>query len=244
MVVTSEDVRNVLNRIYLVGIAYNGKPPKIYFDCIEAIENLDKSIENVYAKSLQNVPFAWKRDNMLVCKVGKYCFSYVKFNIGDEIIISVEEVAENGIIITENKNNNIMKNTKNTIRLTESQLHTFIKECVKRVLNEVTLGGESLHGYSPKDWNAMKVVRRGVSNAYGENDDDENYFKHLHKAARDVKNQADLFDAEFSDYAHGKDFIFPNHSEYERFINRGDIVDKIGNAKGMRIRKNLNIPNY
>lgn len=40
---------------------------------------------------------------------------------------------------------------KNRIRLTESQLYRVIEETVKGMLNEIRIGGESLHGNSPED---------------------------------------------------------------------------------------------
>lgn len=52
---------------------------------------------------------------------------------------------------------------KNRIRLTESQLHRVIKESVKRILNEVEFGGESLHGNSPEDWTAIGKVRHHIN---------------------------------------------------------------------------------
>ena len=70
MVVISDDVLNVLNRIFLVGIAYNGRIPNIYGNIISKIENLDKSVGNVFAASVNNAPFAWRRDNLLVLVVG------------------------------------------------------------------------------------------------------------------------------------------------------------------------------
>jgi hypothetical protein len=45
------------------------------------------------------------------------------------------------------------------IRLTESDLHRIVKESVKRILNEIKLGGESLHGNNAEDWAAMKYLR-------------------------------------------------------------------------------------
>ena len=66
MVITSNEVENVLNRIFLVGIAYNGQIPPLYTKTQTAILNLDKTVANVYASSVANAPYAWKRDNVLV----------------------------------------------------------------------------------------------------------------------------------------------------------------------------------
>ncbi len=102
MVVISDDVLNVLNRIFLVGIAYNGRIPNMYGSIISKIENLDKSVGNVFASAVNNAPYAWKRDNLLVLVVGKYMFSYEKKPLKDGSIgVVVYEVAENGRIVTE-----------------------------------------------------------------------------------------------------------------------------------------------
>ena len=102
MVIASNEVENVLNRIFLVGIAYNGQIPPLYTKAQTAILNLDKTIVNVYASSVANAPYAWKRDNVLVLVVGKLMFSYFrKTNKNGDIIIVVNEVAESGQIVTE-----------------------------------------------------------------------------------------------------------------------------------------------
>lgn len=113
MVVISDDVLNVLNRIFLVGIAYNGRIPNVYGSIISKIENLDKSVGNVFASSVNNAPFSWKRDNLLVLVVGKYMFSYEKKPLKDGSIgVVVYEVSENGRIVTEEKRiRNIIKET-------------------------------------------------------------------------------------------------------------------------------------
>jgi hypothetical protein len=102
MVIASNEVENVLNRIFLVGIAYNGQIPPLYTKAQTAILNLDKTVANVYASSVANAPYALKRDNVLVLVVGKLMFSYLrKTNKNGDIIIVVDEVAENGQIVTE-----------------------------------------------------------------------------------------------------------------------------------------------
>jgi hypothetical protein len=102
MVIASNEVENVLNRIFLVGIAYNGQIPPLYTKAQTAILNLDKTVANVYASSVANAPYAWKRDNVLVLVVGKLMFSYFrKTNKNGDIIIVVDEIAENGQIVTE-----------------------------------------------------------------------------------------------------------------------------------------------
>ena len=105
MVIISNEVENVLDRIFLVGIAYNGNIPTLYTKAKSAILNLDKTLSNVYASSVNNAPYAWKRDNLLVLVVGKLMFSYEKNTLKDGSIgIVVHEVAENGKIVTEMQN--------------------------------------------------------------------------------------------------------------------------------------------
>ena len=105
MVIISNEVENVLDRIFLVGIAYNGNIPTLYTKAKSSILNLDKTLSNVYASSVNNAPYAWKRDNLLVLVVGKLMFSYEKNTLKDGSIgIVVHEVAENGRIVTEMQN--------------------------------------------------------------------------------------------------------------------------------------------
>ena len=121
MVIASNEVENVLNRIFLVGIAYNGQIPPLYTKAQTAILNLDKTVANVYASSVANAPYAWKRDNVLVLVVGKLMFSYYrKTNKNGDIIVVVDEVAENGRIVTERKD----------------KIKTIIKETINQYLKD------------------------------------------------------------------------------------------------------------
>ena len=121
MVIASNEVENVLNRIFLVGIAYNGQIPPLYTKAQTAILNLDKTVANVYASSVANAPYAWKRDNVLVLVVGKLMFSYFrKTNKNGDIIIVVDEVAENGQIVTER----------------EKKIKAIIKETIEQYLKQ------------------------------------------------------------------------------------------------------------
>lgn len=49
---------------------------------------------------------------------------------------------------------------KKTIRLTESDLHRVVAETVRRVINEVQVNGQSLHGNNAEDWGTMQNIRR------------------------------------------------------------------------------------
>ena len=102
MVIINEAVRDVLRRVYLVGIAYNGEIPKLYFQSMDALERLDKSVASIPATAVNNAPFTWKRDKVLVLSVGRLMFSYERVNQDKgEVAVIVHEVAENGVIVTE-----------------------------------------------------------------------------------------------------------------------------------------------
>lgn len=109
MVIINETIRNVLNRIFLVGISCNGDIPTIYSQAIAALENLNNSIVNINATSVNNAPFAWKRDKLLILRVDNLMFAYRRkiLQNGDTIII-VEEVSQNGIIVTESATKSIL----------------------------------------------------------------------------------------------------------------------------------------
>ena len=53
MVIISHEVLNVLNRIFVVGIAYNGQIPTLYAKARTSILNLDKTVANVFASSVK-----------------------------------------------------------------------------------------------------------------------------------------------------------------------------------------------
>lgn len=101
MVIVNETIKNVLHRIFLIGIAYNGRIPQLYTQAMSELDNLDFSVLSTNASAVNNAPFAWVRNRMLVLRVGKLMFSYTKQNINGETLVIVDEVAENGIIVTE-----------------------------------------------------------------------------------------------------------------------------------------------
>lgn len=68
--------------------------------------------------------------------------------------------------------------------LTEKDLHRIIKECINEALNEVSLGGESLHGNNAADWLAMSNIR-GYKSNYS---NDGKVAKHSKQQNRDVDN--------------------------------------------------------
>ena len=102
MVISSKEAENVLDRIFLVGVAYDGTIPPLYTKAKSAISNLDRTVLNVYASSVNNAPYAWKRDNTRVLVVDELMFSYEKNTLKNgSIAVIVHEVAENGVIVNE-----------------------------------------------------------------------------------------------------------------------------------------------
>ena len=103
MVLINDNIENVLNRILLVKVAYKGEIPSLYTEAKTELSKLDKSMINTNASAVNNAPFAWKRDNALVLRVGNLMFSYYKdFDEYGNVIVLVNEVAEDGKIVTEN----------------------------------------------------------------------------------------------------------------------------------------------
>ena len=103
MVLVNDNIENVLNRILLLQVAYNGTIPSLYTEAKTALYQLDKSIITIKTSAINNAPFAWKRDNDFVLRIGNLMFSYCKdVDEHGNIIVLVKEVAENGKIVTEN----------------------------------------------------------------------------------------------------------------------------------------------
>ena len=148
MVIYNNSIKAVLSRIYLEGIARNGEAPSIYWDAKEALENLDKTCLTVYSKSDAYCPLGWRRNNYPLLRVGYLRFSYTKEQLDNgEILIKIEEVADsNGNILTENISNKVikprnniskMKTNKNVLRLTESQFHKMLVECISKIMKKI-----------------------------------------------------------------------------------------------------------
>ena len=75
---------------------------QLYGKARTAILNLDKSALYTHASSVNNAPFAWKRDNTLVLVVDNLMFSYETSVLEDgDVCVVIHEVAENGIIVNE-----------------------------------------------------------------------------------------------------------------------------------------------
>ena len=91
----SNEVKNVLDRLYLEATALHGSEPKTYNACIAALQR----IEHLSVDAIAKEPFAWARDKMRYIQAGRYWFSYRRF----PNCIIVEEVYDSYIkqIITE-----------------------------------------------------------------------------------------------------------------------------------------------
>ena len=124
---------------------------------------------------------------------------------------------------------------KRTIRLRESELRRMIAESVRKVLNEVEFGGETLHGNNPEDWAAMKHLRSlrmdkdADDSINGDITDDEQearFKRNLRNWERNGQNEIDLLDKMYPD-------------DYSKYFERGRGLDAKGYNKAGRIGKNL-----
>ena len=101
MIQISNDVQYVIDRIFLDCATSRVKNLDICGEIDSTISKLDKTIYHRKAKNIINVPFGWKRDNLYVLKVRCYYFSYEITYLTDDILITIEEVAKDGRILTE-----------------------------------------------------------------------------------------------------------------------------------------------
>lgn len=96
-------------------------------------------------------------------------------------------------IYIENNRINTYLNMKKMIRLTEGDIHRIVKESVNRVLNEIKLGGESLHGNNAEDWAAMKYLRAKMADRASKFAGNAAFYgKHGRNWERNSNNQNDL----------------------------------------------------
>lgn len=141
MVILSNTVENVLSRIFLEGIARNGRSPQIYGEAMQALERLDKTCLTVNANSNPYSPLGWRRNNSSILVVGEkhniLRFSYTKEKLNGETLITVEEVADAyGNILTESYQPKYNERP-NVIRLTEAQFKMMLTECITKIINEI-----------------------------------------------------------------------------------------------------------
>ena len=158
----------------------------------------DKSSKTVWLFGCDTTPFF---NFVMIMQNSRLCLSHIE---------------RQGNLITENKQYNNMNNTRNKVRLTESQLHNVIKESVKKILSEL-------------DWktyaNAEKKTRTTQGNTDYWKEKGEKWFDAISKAA-DGKLRAkrfgnaakDAFDRDFG-YQRGEKWM---DDDYQRVGMGGD----------------------
>ena len=67
-------------------------------------------------------------------------------------------------------------------------MHRLIKKCINEVIDEVSFGGESLHGNNPADWMTIGSVRSNKA-CYAK---DRNINKHRQHSEKDMQNMCDI----------------------------------------------------
>ena len=143
MVLFSKEVENFLDKIYFYELSHrNDLSFPIYNYYKDNLYGIDK-----LSTHIPSTTFPMSRDHLFGITIGRleFGYSFDKVNVCVEYYVNIEPqndwfdwlIKETKIIII---NNNTMNNTKNRIRLTESQLHKLIKESVKKVLNEYEIG--------------------------------------------------------------------------------------------------------
>ena len=95
VIIYSNSVRNVLDRMYLEAVAFRGATPKEYGECIDAIESLPSSIVTIRA----NRPLCWAREKATIICPNRYWFSYKRFS--NAILIDEVYDSKSGQILTE-----------------------------------------------------------------------------------------------------------------------------------------------
>lgn len=124
---------------------------------ISKIQWVISNFENVCFWSRESIILYWKRmgwkETWHRSSPWHFAFEYKRVNEQDYIFIQdaehQDDIKESSFNlkskIIENKLYNTMKNTRNKVRLTESQLHNVIMESVKQVLTEL-------------DWKTNEVI--------------------------------------------------------------------------------------
>jgi len=145
-----------------------------------------------------------------------------------------------------------MKNTRNKVRLTESQLHQVIKESVKRVLKEVALGGETFHGNNPEDWSALADLQTARGWRRGEEGDfrgRENDFTRASSNRRKAEQMLPPMDASEFDQYIGDDgtYHFPDEETRNRKWSSElahNLPLRRGSMKGRIVGKKIGLGDY
>ena len=185
---------------------------------ISKIQWVISNFENVCFWSRESIILYWKRmgwkETWHRSSPWHFAFEYKRVNEQDYIFIQdaehqddIKESSFNLISkIIENKLYNTMKNTRNKVRLTESQLHNVIKESVKQVLSEL-------------DWKTYQNAAKKSHLKALDNDDMSNneYYNELDRNRRFRQAAEDAFnrdygtnDTKLHSYMHGSNKRAPD----------------------------------
>lgn len=178
---------------------------------ISKIQWVISNFENVCFWSRESIILYWKhmgwKETWHKSSPWHFAFEYKRVNEQDYIFIQdaehQDDIKESSFNlkskIIENKLYNTMKNTRNKVRLTESQLHNVIKESVKQVLTEL-------------DWktyaNAANKMRRERGDADYWKEKGEKFPNNISKAAN-ARQRAERLGQAAKD-AFNRDFGYKN----------------------------------
>ena len=152
---------------------------------ISKIQWVISNFENVCFWSRESIILYWKRmgwkETWHRSSPWHFAFEYKRVNEQDYIFIQdaehQDDIKESSFNlkskIIENKLYNTMKNTRNKVRLTESQLHNVIMESVKQVLTELdwkTYANAAKKSYEKgrddSGWNFSRAAERELNKEY------------------------------------------------------------------------------
>ena len=132
-------------------VANGANPTMLYGQYMDYLLALGKVMKNTYkSRTRNNKPFTW----------GELDEINNKLHSDLDMIMCGHKNVQN-----ENKQTNTKNNMKQTIRLTESELHRIIKESVKKVLSE---GEDNSSIMKLKAWanNAVRELQNGSNSCY------------------------------------------------------------------------------
>ncbi|MCF0125720.1 MAG: hypothetical protein HUJ68_08215 [Clostridia bacterium] len=139
MVIYSNEIKNFLDKIYFYELSHrNDLDFPLYHFYEEKLYSIDKLTSHK-----PSTTFPMSRDGLFGMIIGRLEFGYSYDGTNVYVQYYINSKPQNDWfdwLIKETKiksiNNNTMNNTKNRIRLTETQLHNLIKESVRNVLEE------------------------------------------------------------------------------------------------------------
>lgn len=186
-----KDDKETKEETYFVIEQYVYKMDSLSFNDFKKIINKIKSLssETVFNDPFKKKPT--KRANRMVLTPTDYDGNRIPPSTNSvhkrQTIVAnnpYKEIGAKGEIIDNKKHNKM----KHTVTLTEADLHRIIQECINEALDEVSLGGESLHGNNPADWMTMSSVRSHKA-CYAK---DGNMARHQRHSLKDMSNMCDI----------------------------------------------------